>query len=417
MSFSTGERIAHVLRRLSLGAHPTLIDDLRTPEDAIARALDLTTPPKDLPHLDPPANLETATAPERIVEPVAWWIEAAITPERLIEERLAWIWHDLFATSIRKVPIPFVLWQQHLTIRTHATGSFETLLKAIARDPAMLAYLDGIHNAAGAVNENYAREVMELHTMGPGSYTQEDVYEAARAFTGWSVRIPGSRSDRFAAGIAPWQSFSVPRRHDGGSKTVLGVTADHDMDSALDVILDQPATPRFVSAQVYRALVGREPDGATIDRLSDAFGDYSIMHLVEAIVEDPAFVSDRAIRAIVRNPFERLITVAQAFRLSRPTQFVAPVLVNQQFVPFGPPNPAGYPSGAALLGPHAVVHGFDLANAVHPSELRSFDDATGFLRRLGIRDVAPTTRSALEATPTMEHRLALSINAPEMFLS
>lgn len=416
-TYSTSEKTAHVLRRLSLGGHPTMVSDLSPPE-AIRRCLDISAPEKALPDLDEPSSLENAREPEKIVDPIAWWIEAAQQPARLVEERLAWMWHDLFATSIRKVPIPFVLWQQHKTIRSFATGSFADLLRAIARDPAMLVYLDGIHNAAGAINENYAREVLELHSMGPGTYTQDDISEAARALTGWLVRVPGTRFEVLAGSTDPWRSFFAARRHDGGTKTFLGVTAEHDLDSILDVILDQPATRRFISQRVYVALVGLEPSATIVDRLAQAFADYSIMNLVEAIVAEPTFLSDGAVRSLIRTPFERLITVAQTYQLARPLRFVAPVLVEQQFFPFWPPNPAGYPSGPALLGPHAVIHGFDLTSVVHQSEVGMYDP-TGelHLRRLGIRDISSTTSTAIASAQDPGHQLALSVNAPEMYVT
>jgi uncharacterized protein (DUF1800 family) len=191
--------------------------------------------------------------------------------QRLVEERLTWFWHDHFATSITKVRVPYLMHQQHLTIRQHATGSFADLLHAIAVDPAMLVYLDGNTNAAGSVNENFGRECLELFTMGiGGGYTQEDVVEASRAFSGWVVNVPGRR--RSPPGTAPWTASFVPQRHDTGTKTLLGVTGALDLPAALDVILEHPSTRRFVAARLYRELVGIEPDDATAARLGDAFG-------------------------------------------------------------------------------------------------------------------------------------------------
>jgi Protein of unknown function (DUF1800) len=193
------------------------------------------------------------------------------------------------------------MWKQHLTLRAHATGNFAELLKAVAKDPAMLLYLDGITNAATQRNENFGRECLELFTMGrDGGYTQDDVVAVSRAFTGWVVDLPGRVGDRLDA---PWNAVFLPLRHDRAVKVLLGETGTFSMDDGLEVILDHPSTARFVSAKLYRELVGLEPTRHTVDRLAQDFRrDYRIMPLVEAIVRDDAFVSDDAVRVKYRTP-------------------------------------------------------------------------------------------------------------------
>lgn len=416
--YSDAERTAHVLRRLSLGGQPGVIDGLASPHDAISFALDISAEPKTFPEMEAPASFDEARAPRRMLEAIGWWIDAAAEPTRLLEERLTWYWMDHFATSLRKVPLPYLLWQQHLTIRRHATGDFSELLYAVATDPAMLFYLDGTRNHKGAINENFAREVMELHTMGPGHYSQDDVLAASRAFTGWVVKVPGTRADVLAPDLAAWAATFIRSRHDGGSKTLLGVTAEHDLASALDLLLDQPATRRFVAARLHAALVGLPADDTEVDRLAKAFADYEIMRLVEAIVTGPAFMSDDAIRSQIRTPFDRLLTITQTYGLARGLlQAVEAMLPAQQFIPFAPPNPAGYPSGTALLGPHALVHGFDLTSIIRADEVGDHDaTGTAQLRRLGVRDVSEATRRAIASVASPAGQLALAVNAPEMVL-
>ena len=422
MQYSDRERIAHVTRRLGMGASPVIAADASSVDDAIARALDLSEPAHELVEFEVPQSVEDARNPGGMLQGIISWVESATVPTRLIEERLTWFWQDHFSTSLRKVPFPYALWQQHKTIRSHATGNFADLLKAVSTDPAMLAYLDGMQNTQGAINENFGREVMELHTIGTGNYTEEDVYEAARCFTGWVVNIPNERSDRVPDSVALWSSFFVDRRHDDATKTLLGITGQHDLFDALDILLDHPATRPRIASKLYTSLTGLEPDADTRTRLATAFEDYEIMPLVEAIAASPGFVSDAAIRTQVRTPFERLITLIQGIGQYQPrwqTRLTrnAERIVSAGFIPFAPPNPAGYPKGSDLLGPHALVHNLDLLQVI--DEDGAQPDPTGFsnLNQLGIFDIAPETANTISQAPSPQHQLALAIGSPEMLLT
>ena len=315
MSISERERVSHVVRRLSMGAHPELLAGLDSTDAAIARALDLSAPAPVVPPMAPPASYKSQR-PVEIVGTISWWLDQMRSSPRLIEERLVWFWHDHFATSLAKVRVPYLMHQQHVTVRAHATTSFADLLHAVAKDPAMLLYLDGITNSKGKVNENFGRECLELFTMGiGGGYTQDDVVAASRSFTGWIANIQGRPfSQRLnALGIPPWQATFLKQRHDPGMKTLLGQTGAFDLDSALDVILRHPSTGRFVAGKLYRELIGLGADDATTARLGDAFArDWSIMGLVQAITAEPAFTSDAAVRSRVRTPVEKVVGIAQA---------------------------------------------------------------------------------------------------------
>ena len=426
---SPREQISHVVRRASMGAHPDVVAGLDSVDAAIARVLDLSGTAPQVPIGEAPASID-AQRPVEIVPTIGWWIDQMRLSPRLIEERLVWFWHDHFATSIAKVRAPYLMQQQHATVRAHATGSFAELLHAMAKDPAMLLYLDGNGNAVGAVNENFGRECLELFTMGiGGGYTQHDVVEASRAFSGWVVNIPGRRySARLEAfGAAPWHSILIPRRHDSGSKTLLGTTAALDLDGALDVILGAPATGRFVAAKLYRELVGIAADDEVAKRLGDAFArDWSIMGLVEAILADEAFLSPGAFRARVRTPVEKLVGLVQAggataFDLGiasnkaarrRGGTGVGQALRSIGFIPFVPPNVSGFPGGAGLLGPHQLVHTFDLLQAFDaPPEVP--DDTDALFARFGLFDVSRATRRVIDAEHEPARRFALAAMSPE----
>ncbi|HHC07097.1 MAG TPA: DUF1800 family protein, partial [Actinobacteria bacterium] len=380
--------------------------------EAIALALDRSTPAPP-PEPIPPTDPDDARSPEQREAPYRYWFTQLVDGPSRIDERLVWFWHDHFATGIQKVKVPYLMFVQHATIRTHAAGSFAELLHAIAVDPAMLIYLDGVENAKGRINENFGREVMELFTLGRGHYTEADVVAASRAFSGWVVPRPGRRAAR--RGATPWVATFVPERHDDGVKTLLGVTGELDTAGAIDVLLSQPQTAVFVAAKLYRELVGLDPDEQTAEHLGAVFRrDWSILRLVEEIAADPRFAADEAIRAKVRTPLERAVGLVQAFGGETDRRLFR-LLRDVRYVPFAPPNVAGFPAGERLLGPYRLVHGFDLT-ALLPRDLP--DLATEELaNRLGVFDLTDETRRVLESAPEPWTRAALTINAPEYLLT
>ena len=424
MSASARRRVvAHVYRRLSMGPQPDLVADTRDADGAIARALDLSAAAVVPPAFDPPVDEESGRDVSQIAVPIAWWIGQMQQSPRLIEERLVWFWHDHFATGLQKVRVPYLMWQQHLLVRQHATGNFATLLKAISRDPAMLLYLDGVSNAVRERNENFGREVMELFTLGRGHYTEVDVVEASRAFTGWVVHRPGRPAARVLA-TPEWTASFVPTRFDGGTKSLLGTTANLDMDGALDVLLAHDATAVRIASKLHTELVGTPPTERAAARLGRVFrdGGYEIMPLVAAIVGEPAFTASVAIGAKTRSPLEKLVGLIQAVP-------PGPVAVGRAgprgtgrgtgdalrtlgYVPFVPPNVAGFPGGPARLGPHQMVHTFDLLQ-VYPAAPTVPATVDALLARFALHDVGDRTRRVLAREPDSARRLALVVSSPD----
>lgn len=415
MAYSVKERIAHVYRRLGLGSYPDLIASTETVEDAIDRALDLDYPAPQLLEMEVPLDRETANDIANLAAPVQSWLTSMVQSPRPIEERLVWFWHDHFATAIQKVRIPYLLWRQHLTIRDHATGGFDGLLKAIAVDPAMLRYLDGSHNRVGFVNENFAREVMELHTLGTGNYSQTDITEAAKALTGWIINVPYARqTQRFLSEYAPWESAVIPDLHYEGTTTILGQTGSHSMDDVLDILLENPATAQFITAKLWAELVGTPPDEATVAQHAQVFrAGYSTLALAESIARDPAFIADDAIRSKVRTPVERLVAIAQGMGNGQVDERLGYSLHGMAYLPFNPPSPAGYAKGRILLGPHQMIHAFDLlavANVEGPTTSEEI------LTKIGLIDVSDGSRKVLDQAPDVATRIALAVNTPEFAL-
>jgi uncharacterized protein (DUF1800 family) len=427
VAVSDRERIAHVVRRLSMGAHPDLVAHLDDTDAAIARALDRSGPAVQPLQLPVPTDVKSGNKVRDVLTMVDWWVQRMQQPDHLVEERMTWFWHDHFATSVQKVRVPYLVLQQHVMLRQHALGNFAELLESVARDPAMLIYLDGITNSATERNENFGRECLELFTMGrDNGYTQDDVVAASRAFTGWVVVLP-NRPVLSRLG-APWSSVFIPRRHDQDTKTFLGTTAALDMKGALDVVLEQPQTARFIVAKLWRELVGLEPDDKTVDSLARDFRrDYEIAPLVETIARHDEFTSDAAVRSKYRSPVEKLVGIVQASgapaaggvarsrRSVRQAIGPARALRAMSYLPFLPPNVAGFPKGARLLGPSNLVHTFDLVQAVPgPPTTKSVDD---LMARFGIHDVSDVTRRVLVAERDPARRFVLAAASPEYTLT
>src|SRR6202158_6239618 len=172
-----------------------------------------------------------------------WWVGEMLSTPSPLTERMTLFWHNHFVSSQQKVKLAELMYRQNVTLRANALGNFADLLHAIARDPAMVIYLDNAQNRKGSPNEHFAREGVELFTLGEGHYSEQDIKEAARAFTGWSL-------DR-QTGQFVFRRFI----HDDGAKTVLGRTCNFDGDQVLDILLGEPATAEFIVRKLWREFV------------------------------------------------------------------------------------------------------------------------------------------------------------------
>ena len=239
-----------------------------------------------------------------------WWMQEMIESPAPLQERMTLFWHNHFATSQQKVIRSQAMWNQHQVLRANALGSFATLLHAVAKDPAMLVYLDGANSRREAPNENFAREVMELFTLGEardlgegGSYSEQDIREAARAFTGWSIE-----RDSFTFRFRP--AF-----HDGAPKTVLGRTGNFDGDSVLDVMLAQDAAGRFIVGKLWKEFVSPVPDAKEVARIGQAFraSGYDIGTALQQLFLTDAFWAADNRGSLVKSPVELVVGTVRQF--------------------------------------------------------------------------------------------------------
>jgi uncharacterized protein (DUF1800 family) len=270
----------------------------------------------------------------------AWWLrEMALGPSPLTE-RMTLFWHNHFATSQQKVRSPGLMYRQNALLRREALGNFGTLLRDVAKDPAMLVYLDNAGSRRQAPNENFAREVMELFTLGEGHYTEHDIKEAARAFTGWSI-------DRETG------EFTYRRIwHDYGEKTVLGKTGRLDGDDVIDALLARPETAEFITGKLWREFVSPRPDAQEVRRLAAVFRDsrYGIKPLVRAMLTSDAFWAPENRGALIKSPVDLVVGTMRTFGIHpfdlRPAVFACAALGQN---PFSPPNVKGWPGAEAWI--------------------------------------------------------------------
>jgi uncharacterized protein (DUF1800 family) len=269
-----------------------------------------------------------------------WWLrEMLLTPSPLTE-KMTLFWHNHFATSQQKVRSIQLVYSHNVLLRRHALGNFGTLLHAVSRDPAMLVYLDNANSRRQSPNENFAREVMELFTLGEGHYTEADIKEAARAFTGWSIdRDSGQFVNRRA-----W--------HDAEVKTVLGKTGRFDGDQVLDILLARPESAEFLTRKLWREFVSPAPDEAQVRRLAAVFRDgrYEIKPLVRALLLSDAFWAPENRASLIKSPVELVAGTLRTLEIHPMTlrpAVAATALLGQNLM--SPPNVKGWPGGEAWI--------------------------------------------------------------------
>ena len=274
-----------------------------------------------------------------------WWANRMLLTQRPLEEKMTLFWHGHFATSEEKVRDFRKMHLQNELFRAQATGNFRSLLIAVAKDPAMLAYLDAGVNVKGAPNENFAREIMELFTMGVGNYAELDIREAARAFTGWNYQ-----------GV----KFVInPALHDNDPKTVLGRTGNFDGEQVIDLILAQPVTAEFVAGKIYQYFVREDLSPALRARLGRVLRDshYEIAPFLETIFLSRDFYSDASVATRIKPPVELVISTYRKMGMKEvpgiPDFNDLTDAMGQKLL--FPPNVAGWAQGRSWITPGLLL--------------------------------------------------------------
>ena len=407
-----GGKAAHLLERAGFGGTPEEIDRLAamSPEEAVAWLVDYASIPDGLPAFDaspiwepgmdpfPKSRAEAVqiaretgeamgvrVLPEsesRRLQPVVnqffyglrsnayetqrlalWWGDRMVRTERPLEEKLTLFWHGHFATGNSKVRDTRKMERQHLMLRANAAGNFRDLLLGILTDPAMLVYLDNGENVKDHPNENFGRELLELFTMGVGNYTEHDIREASRAFTGWTNDVLQFRFDE--------------TQHDFGEKTFQGRTGPFDGTEIIDIILAQEATAEFIAGKLYRYFVREELSDRTRTSLGATFrdGGYELKPLLTRIFLSRDFYSPRSYATQVKSPVQLVVSTYRKLGLERtptiPDFNQLTSRLGQRL--FNPPNVAGWAGGRSWITPGSLLQRGNLFRAV------LFPDADSFV--------------------------------------
>jgi uncharacterized protein (DUF1800 family) len=318
-----------------------------------------------------------------------------------LQEKLTLYLHGHFATAENEKNVYGLdIVEQNQTMRRFALGNWRDLTHAIARDRAMLKYLDNARNVKAHPNENFARELMELFTLGIGNYTETDVRESARAFTGYTFR---RQTGEF---------FFNDAKHDDGSKTFLGRTGTFTGDDVIDIIFAQPAAPKYFARRILEFFVYSDPEPQLVDALAAVIrkNDFAMTPVFSTLFRSNVFYSDRAYRALVKSPVEFVIGSYKLFGIAEVKPEVIPVLGRMGQIPFHPPNVKGWDGGAAWINTQTILARENFASGLMTDAMQSKSflgsgpppgnarDATRYLTDTILQgDASPTSLANLEA--------------------
>jgi uncharacterized protein (DUF1800 family) len=402
---------AHLLNRAAFGGVPAEIDAAREKGLAkVVRELVDTDPPSlPAPAWAQPRNIreirmairEEKDEPdgrkdkrrefrqmegENILDLRRWWLGQMTATVAPLVEKMTLFWHGHFATSVEKVKDGYWMWRQNDTLRRHALGNFATLTKEISRDPAMMIYLDLQQSRKEHPNENWARELMELFTVGIGNYSESDIRESARAFTGYRIDMTNQQF-RFA-----------PRQHDDGPKTFLGKTGPWNGDDIIDALTKQPACSQFLARKLWRFFAEDEPSAQIVDAVAARIRErnFELRPVLREIFSSKEFYSESAMRSQIKSPVQYLIQTTKLLAAELPAAPVAQNAMRQMGqILFAPPNVKGWDGGKAWVSTSTLLFRYNFANylingdamrpAADPAKQKGAD--LGFRRGPGLADM------------------------------
>jgi uncharacterized protein (DUF1800 family) len=386
------ELMGHLFRRAGFGATR---DEL---ESALAEGyeaiVDRLLQPEAVPDLD--LDLAFRFYPDMkeardIDVTQSFWLYRMINTGRPLQEKMALFWHGLFATAFNKSNHPEMVQRQIDLFRRHCLDDFRNILLELSKDPAMIFWLDNQENTKEVNNENYGRELLELFSLGIGNYTEDDVKDCARAFTGWGLK---NLINIGPFGRNVWEFKFHPDQHDYEVKEFLGERGNFDGTDIIDIIVRQPATARFIARRLYLFFVADEPDESAIEALAEVYrqSDYDIRAVVRALLLSDFFRSEQAYYAKVKSPAEHVAGVMKLvgdFRF--PDWGIVDVALECRYMGqdlMNPPSVEGWHTGKEWIDTGILVERINFAAA-----------QVGDIDKPGIRDIIQRLRARGELSP------------------
>ena len=302
-----------------------------------------------------------------------WWFNRMLKTKAPLREKMTLFWHDHFATSIQKVKQPVLLIKQNELFREYAFGNLRDLTQKVVRDPAMILYLDTQSSSKSMPNENFAREIMELFTLGEGNYTEEDVKQAARAFTGYQLnRLTG-------------EVVQSARAWDDGKKTIFGETGPYNGKDVVSLIFKKDACAKFMAVKLWEFFAYEKPVDSAIADLAATFrkNDYELKPVLREIFLSAEFYGKKAMATQIKSPVQYLVQLLKELEMeSAPLGF--PIMGQTQLgqVLFMPPNVAGWDWGKAWINTNTLLTRYNLAGSLINGSVRDMMSA----KKIGMRN-------------------------------
>jgi uncharacterized protein (DUF1800 family) len=343
-----------------------------------------------------------------------WFMDRMASSPRPLEEKMTYFWNLHWTSGIAKVKGETLILNQNKTQRQYAMGKFDDLVLKMSQDPAMLVWLDNATNKATKPNENYARELMELFTLGIGHYSQTDVTEVARALTGWTVANYNRATMYNAATFV-----NQPGQHDDGTKTILGQTGNFDGSDAIDIIMgltdsSSSVSGRFIGAKLWRFFAGTDAQDYLVDQLQQVYvsSGHSIREVVRAILLHEDFYLAHTVKTWVRSPVEYAVASIRMLEGDSDFSAAANSLAGMGQVLFNPSDAKGWDWGTAWMNTGSLFARATLSNTLttnrgttgtrfDPNQVLAGHDASTASQavdiladRLNVDDVSSQTRDA-----------------------
>jgi uncharacterized protein (DUF1800 family) len=354
--------IEHLLRRAGFGASSDdlkhyralgfdgSVDELTNPEKVSNASLDDILSKQDFDFTD-------------LGDLRRWWIYRMTYSKRPLEEKITLFWHGHFATSNAKVGNAYLMYEQNELFRKNGLGDFQTLLNKVSKDSAMIKWLDNQDNRKNKPNENYAREIMELFTLGIGNYSETDVKEAARAFTGW---------------MAPDGFYFNKKQHDFGEKTFLGAKGKFNGEDICNALACKPETAKFISRKMIRFFSHDDPDEATVERIAEVYmaSNGNLRSVMKAVLIDKSFIGDKSYHCKIKSPVEMVIGTLKTLQVQKLDGDLAALMSRMGQNLFEPPNVKGWDGGLTWIASDTLMERFNFAARI---STQKFDTVDGYI--------------------------------------